>query len=83
MTDLVPDYGEPKKQRRRRKPTADDISIFLKQYGRKSPGHGREPNDRRYDHDIAEQIKRMSPEELDRLMSEDETTDPPVSPTNT
>jgi len=54
-----------------RKLTEDELAIFLRQYKRKrQPGH--DPNDRRFDHEIQQAIRRMSPEELDVLMHGDE-----------
>jgi hypothetical protein len=50
---------------------AADIKRFVQQYGRgASPGY--DPNDRGYDREIEQMVRRMSPEELDRLMREDE-----------
>jgi hypothetical protein len=50
---------------------AAEVRRFVQQYGRTSQ-RGVEPNDRRYDQEIAESVRRMSPEELDRLMRDDE-----------
>ena len=50
---------------------AAQIKRFVLQYGRTAQP-GIEPNDRRYDRDIEQMVRRMSPEELDRLMREDE-----------
>jgi hypothetical protein len=44
-----------------------NIGTFLRQYARKAP-RGREPNDRRYDRNVEATLKRLHPEELDRLM---------------
>lgn len=50
---------------------AADIRRFVRQYGRSaSPGY--DPNDRSYDREIEQAVRRMPPEELDRLMREDE-----------
>lgn len=46
------------------------ITTFLRQYGRKAE-HGYDPNDRGYDRKIEELIKKMDPEELDKLMHDD------------
>ena len=44
-------------------------------YGRgRSPGH--DPNDRGYSREMEEAIKRLPPEELDRLMRDDEDDEP-------
>ena len=50
---------------------AAEVAKFVQQYGRKSQ-KGVEPNDRRYDRDTETMIKRLSPEDLDRLIREDE-----------
>jgi hypothetical protein len=50
---------------------AAQVRRFVQQYGRAAQ-RGVEPNDRRYDQEIAESVRRMSPEELDRLMRDDE-----------
>ena len=51
--------------------TAGEAAKFVQQYARKARS-GLDPNDRRYDRDIEARIKRMNPEELDRLLREDE-----------
>lgn len=52
---------------------AADIRRFVQQYGRPTrPGGGLNLNDRDYDREIEQMVRRMSPEELDRLMREDE-----------
>jgi hypothetical protein len=44
-------------------------------YGRgRSQGH--DPNDRGYSREMEEAIKRLRPEELDRLMRDDEDDEP-------
>ena len=48
-----------------------EIRRFLQQYGRVAQ-RGIEPNDRKYDREIEETIRHMSPEELDRLIREDD-----------
>lgn len=47
------------------------MADFMKKYGRKAH-KGWDPNDRQYDLDFAKAIRRMSPEELDRLLNDDE-----------
>jgi hypothetical protein len=67
------------KEHKRRHPNADQrralkaatLQTFLQQYGRKAQKRT-EPNDRRYDRDIERAIKGLSPEELDRLLRDDE-----------
>lgn len=46
---------------------AASLQRFAKQYARKAQ-RGRDPNDRQYDRDIELQVKRMKPEELNRLL---------------
>ena len=58
----------PARRRRRRKLQEADISLFLKQYARKKPGGMSEPNDRHYSREVEARVKRMKPEQLDRLM---------------
>ena len=50
---------------------AADVALFSQRYGRKAQKNT-EPNDRRYDRDTVDRVRRMSPEELDRLMRDDE-----------
>ena len=47
------------------------LQLFIQQYGRKSQ-KGVEPNDRHYQRDVEKAVKRMKPDELDRLMRDDE-----------
>jgi hypothetical protein len=49
----------------------DNLGAFLQQYQRKAQ-RGVEPNDRHYDRDLEAKLKRMKPEDLGRLMSEDD-----------
>ena len=51
---------------------AADIRRFVQVYGQRKPRGSYEPNDRGYDREIEGAVRRMSPEELDRLMREDE-----------
>jgi hypothetical protein len=48
-----------------------DLGRFMRQYQRKR-AQGIDPNDRTYDRKLEELIKRMPPEELDRLLHDDE-----------
>ena len=64
---------------RRRRGPADrraraeaDLALFLRQYARKAEA-GHDPNDRGYDRQLEERVKRMSPEDLDRLIRGDDT----------
>jgi hypothetical protein len=47
------------------------IQKFTRQYGRPAQ-RGIEPNDRRYDRDAENEISRLKPEDLDRLLRDDE-----------
>jgi hypothetical protein len=47
------------------------LHTFIRQYGRKAQ-KGVEPNDRSYDPAIERAIKHLRPEELDRLLRDDE-----------
>lgn len=53
--------------RERREMKAASLHRFARQYARKAQ-RGRDPNDRQYDRDIELQVKRMKPEELNRLL---------------
>jgi hypothetical protein len=50
---------------------AADIQLFAKLYARPAQ-KGVEPNDRRYPREIEREVKRMPPDELDRLLRGDE-----------
>ena len=56
---------------RDKKQLSNRIAKFLRPYARKSDARN-DPNDRRYDREIEYIIKKMSDEELDRLMRGDE-----------
>ena len=49
-----------------------EYDMFAKQYARKKPKNGRDPNDRSYDRKLEEKIKRMKPEELVEILNDDE-----------
>ncbi len=51
-----------------KKAIAKDFGTFLRLYGRKAQ-KGCEPNDRTYDPEIEHELRRLKPEELDRLMN--------------
>ena len=55
----------------RKKPTAEELATFLRQYGKKAQ-KGREPNDRWYHHNLEDALKRLKPEELDALINGEE-----------
>ena len=50
---------------------AASLRNFVQQYERKAQ-KGTDPNDRRYDREIEKSIKCMKPDELDRLLRDDE-----------
>jgi len=52
---------------KRGKKLEKELGAFLKQYARKS-NKNIDPNDRRYDRRIEALVKRLHPEELDRLL---------------
>jgi uncharacterized protein (TIGR02996 family) len=54
-------------RRSRREVLEANIGLFLRQYARKAQKSS-DPNDRDYSREIEEAVKRMKPEELDRLM---------------
>jgi hypothetical protein len=54
--------------RNNKKDLAKEMGTFLRQYGRKAQ-KGREPNDRLYDPAIERELRRLKPEELDRLIN--------------
>ncbi len=60
--------------KRDKKQLSNRIATFLRKYARKSDSP-HDPNDRSYDREIEKIIKRLSPEELDRLMREEEDDD--------
>jgi hypothetical protein len=52
------------------KKLAGEIAVFAKQYGRRA--HKRhDPNDSGYDRKIEEKMKRLKPEDLSDLLSDD------------
>lgn len=51
---------------------AHRVAIFLRSYERKARP-GLDPNDRSYDRNVEEIVKRMDPVELDRLMHGDDS----------
>jgi hypothetical protein len=48
-----------------------ELQVFVQQYGRKAQ-KGVEPNDRKYDRKIEQALKQMKPDQLDRLLRDDE-----------
>ena len=57
----VPHVGHRERLRR-------DIAQFMKAYGRVADRNGPDPNDRHYSRRFESEIKRMRPEDLDRLL---------------
>ena len=57
----VPGVGHRERLRR-------EIAQFMKAYGRVADRNGPDPNDRHYSRRLESEIKRMRPEELDRLL---------------
>lgn len=51
----------------RRDMKAAAVQLFAKKYARKAEP-GRDPNDRKYDRKVEQQVKHMNPEELHRLL---------------
>jgi hypothetical protein len=50
---------------------AAKLNRFVQDYGRQAQ-KGVEPNDRKYEREVENEVKRMKPEELDRLLRDDE-----------
>jgi hypothetical protein len=58
-------------QRRARK--TSEITEFVAAVGRKSSDrHGLDPNDRHFDPEFSKRLRRMAPEDFDRLLRDDE-----------
>jgi hypothetical protein len=67
----TPGDDRPKRRRKRRRLSEADVGLFIQKYGRKA--HPKfDPNDRHYSRDVESKIKRMKPEDLDRLMRGDD-----------
>ncbi|MFC4107236.1 hypothetical protein [Micromonospora zhanjiangensis] len=45
---------------------------FMKAYGLVAAGNGSDPNDRSYSRELEAAIKRMRPEDLDRLLRDED-----------
>ena len=58
----------------KRKWIRENIGTFLQQYQRKAQ-RGVEPNDRQYDRNLEAKLKRMKPEEVSRLMNDDDDSE--------
>jgi hypothetical protein len=48
------------------------LPVFLREYGRTSRRRGYDPNDRQYDRELEQEIKRMDPQQLDALMRDED-----------
>lgn len=55
------------KAREKKERLAAETAVYLRQIGRKAQ-KGREPNDRRFDRELDEKLKRMRPEDVDALI---------------
>ncbi|WP_212842902.1 hypothetical protein [Catellatospora sp. IY07-71] len=49
-----------------------ELGGFLHTYGRRKSGNGLNANDRRYSRRLEDEIKKMPPEDLDRLMRDED-----------
>jgi hypothetical protein len=56
---------------KRKKAIEKEFGTFLRQYARRAQ-KGADPNDRTYDRNIEEHLRRLKPEELDRLIHGDD-----------
>ncbi|MBD2841459.1 hypothetical protein [Erythrobacter rubeus] len=56
---------------RRTEKQRKDAAIFFKKTGRKAQ-KGVEPNDRGYDHEFQKKLRRIRPEDFDRLINGDD-----------
>jgi hypothetical protein len=67
-------------ERRQKRPKAAEkfalkaaaLSRFMQLYQRRAQSGGTDPNDRHYDRDLEKTVKRMNPQDLDRLLHGDE-----------
>ena len=66
---------QPKRRRlntdQRRALQSAELQVFVQKYGRKAQ-KGAEPNDRKYDRKVEQAVKQMKPDQLDRLLRDDE-----------
>lgn len=60
----------PKIPRREREALA--LQLYARQVGRKAPEHG-DPNDRRYDKNVARRASKLRPEAFDNLLRGEDT----------
>ena len=54
-----------------KKSFAKELGTFLRQYARRAQ-KGQDPNDRTYDREIEQELRRLKPEELDQLINGDD-----------
>lgn len=57
----------------KRKIQSDRLNVFVKKYARKAQA-GRDPNDRTYDRELKEKLRRTKPEVLDQILRNEEET---------
>ncbi len=59
-------------ERQRKRKLQADLARFAKEYARKKrPGKG-EPNDRAFDKELRNRLRRMRPEVIDKLLRDEE-----------
>ena len=73
-TGSIPVSSTRDMSKKNKKDMASVIGFFLQQYQRKAQ-RGAEPNDRQYDRKIERYIRRMKPEELDKVLNGEEEED--------
>jgi hypothetical protein len=64
--------GKKLNARDRRQLTAAELQLFVRDTGRKAQSNGPDPNDRRVDRRTTDAVRRMAPDELDRLLRDGE-----------
>ncbi|MBO4164971.1 MULTISPECIES: hypothetical protein [Micromonospora] len=52
-----------------------ELGSFMRAYGRVAASNCSDPNDRNYSHKFEAEIKRMKPEDLDRLLRDEDDGD--------
>ena len=57
---------------KRRSRLASEINTYIDKVRRAHGRAGHEPNDRKYDHEVAKLVRRMDPVELDEVMRDGE-----------
>lgn len=72
---MAEEPAKPKRRpnaQQRRALSAATVQKFLTDTGRKAHRGAPDPNDRSTDHEVELRLKRMKPEDVDRLMRDDE-----------